>query len=95
MKKQIELIQIESSQLHAIGHDGDSTLAIQFKDFKTKCAGSLYHYSNFSAEKFQLFMESESKGVFFKDNIKKNVEEHPYIKIEKDEIQEEGNHDGA
>ncbi len=83
MQKEIALGAVSSSQLHAIGHDGENTLAIQFKS--KGGAGSVYHYANFSAEKFKQFQESESKGIFFRDNIKKNTEEHPFTKIEKAE----------
>lgn len=86
MQKQIALDSVDSSQIHAIGHDPETnTLAIQFKDWKTKSGGSIYHYQNFSSEKFQEFKQAESIGIFFKENIKNETVEHPYIKIEKGE----------
>lgn len=83
MSKEIALDSVESSQIHAIGHDPETnTLAVQFKDYKNKCGGSIYHYKNFSAEKFEEFKSAESVGVFFKANIKNETVEHPFTKIE-------------
>jgi hypothetical protein len=83
MQKEIALEVVSSSQIYAIGHDPDtSTLAIQFKDWKRKTGGSIYHYENFSEEKFQEFKNAASIGIFFKENIKSKVDEHPYTKIE-------------
>jgi len=78
----IELEVVESSKIHAIGHDPETkTLAIQFKNFKTGQAGSTYHYANFSEEKFAEFKASESIGSYFGKNIKPEVEAHPYKKV--------------
>ena len=52
----IPMTEVESSQIHAIGHDGNSTLAIQFKS--RGGPGSIYHYANFSAEQFAEFRDA-------------------------------------
>ncbi len=73
---------VESSKIHAIGHDPETqTLAIQFKKFKTGEAGSTYHYANFSEEKFAEFKGAESIGRYFGQNIQKEVIAHPYVKV--------------
>lgn len=47
----IAMTTVESSQIHAIGHDPQTnTLAIQFKS--KSGAGSVYHYQNFTPELF-------------------------------------------
>ncbi len=77
---EIAMSQVESSQLHAIGHHPESnTLAIQFKG--KEGAGSTYHYSNFSAEDFAAFQKAESFGAHFGKHIKTNTTKHPYKKI--------------
>lgn len=76
---------VESSQLVAIGHDPDTnTLAIRFYSGwgEKKRVGSLYHYSNFTAEDFAAFRDAESKGKHFGAHIKPFAEKYPYQKIE-------------
>jgi len=86
MQKNIAMDSVNSSQIFGIGHDAETnTLAVQFKDFKTKEGGSIYHYQNFSAEKFDEFKSAESIGIFFKENIKNKSVDHPFTKIEKGE----------
>lgn len=52
--QQITLNPVESSQIHAIGHDpATNTLAIQFKS--KGGAGSVYHYQNFDSAAFDAF----------------------------------------
>lgn len=77
----ITLSPVESSQLAAIGHcPTTNRLAIQFKG-KGEQPGSVYHYSNFTADDFLKFQESESKGSHFKKLIKPAVIKHPYSRI--------------
>ena len=81
----IEMQPVESSQLVAIGHDPDTnTLAIRFYSGwgEKKRVGSLYHYSNFTAEDFAAFRDAESKGKHFGAHIKPFAEKYPYQKIE-------------
>ena len=76
----IALSPVESSQIHAIGHDADSnTLAIQFKS--KGGPGSVYHYANFTAEDFTAFKESKSIGAHFGKYIKPETEKHPFTKV--------------
>lgn len=77
---EITLKPVESSQLHAIGHDAETnTLAIQFKS--KGGAGAVYHYANFPAEKFAEFSAAESVGSYFGQNIKNATTEHPFTRI--------------
>lgn len=76
----IALSPVESSQLHAIGHDpATNTLAIQFKS--KAGAGSTYHYANFTAEQFAEFSGAKSVGAHFGQHIKNATEKHPFTKI--------------
>jgi hypothetical protein len=78
----IGLDSVESSKIHAIGHDPETqTLAIQFKNFKTGEGGSIYHYANFTADQFEAFKSAESIGKHFGLHIQKAVEAHPYVKV--------------
>lgn len=80
----IPMQEIESSQIHAIGHDAEtSTLAIRFKNRTTGAPTSLYHYENVDAALFGEFAAAESKGSFFGQRIKPFKEQFPYVQIEK------------
>jgi hypothetical protein len=76
----IKLTKVESSQIYAIGHDGASTLAIQFKN-KDGSPGSIYHYKNFSHSHFIAFSEAKSIGSYFYAHIKHCPHQYPYTKI--------------
>ncbi len=90
MAPRIELQDVESNQIHSIGHDPNTnTLAICFPSRKggqvvpgSVVPGSLYHYSNFTAEDFAAFQAAESKGKHFGKHIKAHPEKYPYVKIE-------------
>lgn len=76
----IAMNPVESSQIHAIGHDPQTnTLAIQFKS--KLGVGSVYHYQNFTPELFQAFKSAKSIGSHFKTNIKHLSDKHPYVKV--------------
>lgn len=78
----IEMFEIESSQISRIGYDAESqTLAIQFKG-KGEKPGSVYHYASFTADDWQAFREAESVGSWFYKNVKPNKEKYPYTRIE-------------
>ncbi|KWF90351.1 KTSC domain-containing protein [Burkholderia cepacia] len=80
----IPLQAVESSQIHAIGHDPvTNTLAIRFKNRTTGAATSLYHYENVDAALFGEFVAAESKGKFFGERIKPFKDKFPYVQIEK------------
>jgi hypothetical protein len=76
----IALAEVESSRIHAIGHDSQTnTLAIQFK---TKAGpGSIYHYENFTAAQFDEFKSAESIGSHFEQCIRPAADLHPYVKV--------------
>ncbi|KGD52022.1 KTSC domain protein [Burkholderia pseudomallei] len=79
----IPLQEVESSQIHAIGHDpATNTLAIRFKSRVTGAPRSLYHYANFTAEDFAAFRDAESIGSHFGKHIKPYDKKHPYTKVE-------------
>lgn len=82
MTQQITMDSIESSQIEAIGHDAETqTLAIQFKAKGDK-SGSMYHYSNVTAEDWAAFRAAESIGSHFYKFIKPFPDKYPYEKIE-------------
>lgn len=74
MPSTIKLVPVTSSQIAAIGHDGETTLAIQFK------RGGIYHYKNFSREKFVEFATAPSIGSYFYATIKNRADLYPYEK---------------
>lgn len=76
----ISMKQIESSQIHSIGHDPVSnTLAIRFKSKGEPAA--LYHYQNVSADDYAAFSGAESIGSYFYRNIKPDTDRYPFQRI--------------
>lgn len=76
----IALDAVESSQIAAIGHDPETnTLAIQFA--AKSGTGSVYHYSNFTADDFAAFKAAESIGSHFGKHIKPFADKYPYVKV--------------
>jgi hypothetical protein len=74
---EIPLTPVTSGKIEAIGHDPETnTLAIKFKP-----SGSIYHYKNFTREKFVEFATAASLGSYFYKNIKPETIRHPYTKI--------------
>ncbi len=84
MAIRIDMQDVESSQIHSIGHDAEtSTLAIRFTSRRGEGApGSLYHYSNFDEAEFAAFRDSESLGKHFGKYIKPFPAKYPYRKVE-------------
>ena len=83
MTKTIDMQTVDSSQIHAIGHDAETnTLAIRFKNWKGEVT-SLYHYENFLAEDFEAFKSAESIGRHFGAFIKPFDQKYPFKQIEK------------
>lgn len=81
----IALDPVESSQIHAIGHDAASNrLAIQFKS--KAGPGSIYHYRNFTAQDFEEFRAADSLGAHFGKHIKPEVVKYPFEKVAASEI---------
>lgn len=76
----IALEPVESSQIHAIGHNPESNvLAIHFKS--KSGPGSIYHYQNFGPEQFAAFKSAESIGSHFGKVIKPFPDVYPYVKV--------------
>lgn len=87
----ITMMPVDSSQIAAIGHDPNTeTLAIRFKPKDGMVVGSLYHYAGVDASLFGAFRAAPSTGNFFYANIKPNVDEFPYVKVEADTPAAEG-----
>lgn len=62
----MEYISVVSSNLLAIGYEGDTaTLGVQFKN------GTEYHYFGVPQESFDAFLAAGSKGTYLDQNIKK------------------------
>ncbi|PXW23382.1 KTSC domain-containing protein [Paraburkholderia caballeronis] len=79
---QIDLKEVESSQIHSIGYDAASkTLAIRFRNRSTGAPTTLYHYANVTPEDFVAFDEAESKGSHFGKHIKPYDVKFPFQKI--------------
>ena len=80
----IPMIEVQSSQIHSIGHDPISnTLAIRFyRGFGSmKQPGATYHYDDFSADDYEAFRNAESKGKHFGKHIKPFAAKYPYTRI--------------
>jgi hypothetical protein len=90
MNSNIPLTPVQSSQIHAIGHDpASNTLVIQFRSKReaprggaVNAPGSIYHYANVGADLFEKFRTAESVGSFFYKNIKPHADKYPYTRIE-------------
>lgn len=72
----IELKEVESSNLRAIGYDpATRVLHVRFKN------GSLYEYTNVPQTIFEGLSQAQSKGAFLNQNVVKN-KEFGYRKLE-------------
>lgn len=72
----MEMTNVQSSQIAAVGHNGESTLHILFR------RGGLYEYDNVSAQEYDDLLRAESIGSHFGKHIKgvkpwKKVEGNP------------------
>lgn len=80
--KDIPLTPVQSSQIHAIGHDAaNNTLRIQFKG--KDGPGSTYDYPGVPADKHADFLKAESVGKFFGAHIKGKFDFKKLPKAEK------------
>lgn len=60
----IRMQEIKSSQIHSIGHDGNTTLAVQFHN------GGLYHYHGVPRSVHDELLTSKSAGSYLHQNVK-------------------------
>ncbi|KRG47379.1 hypothetical protein ARC20_03360 [Stenotrophomonas panacihumi] len=85
MSARIQMQDVESSQIHSIGHDPETnTLAVRFwRGYgENKKPAALYEYDNFTADDFELFKNAESLGRHFKEHIRHDVDKYPYRLID-------------
>lgn len=76
----ITMTPVTSSQIKAIGHDGATTLAIQFLSANGQ-TGATYHYANFTGDDFEKFRDAQiSVGAYFAKHIKPHSFKHPFTK---------------
>lgn len=61
----MQMLEVVSSNIDAIGYE-NNMLVVRF------IGGGIYMYSGVSAELFESFKAAESKGQFFRENIKNN-----------------------
>ncbi len=72
----IEMVQVQSSNVHAIGYDPErKTLLVQF------AAGRTYEYQNVTAEIYRMLTQADSVGSAFNDLIRSNPHKHPYRRV--------------
>lgn len=64
----MNLIEVKSSNIQAIGHDGQQTLFVRF------IGGAVYEYKGVGKELYESFLNSDSKGRFFLANVKGKFE---------------------
>lgn len=82
MHRNIPMDPVKSSQIAKIGHHPESnTLAVQFSPRNDGTPGSVYHYSNFSADDFAKLKGAESVGSHFGKHIKPFAKKHPFVKV--------------
>jgi hypothetical protein len=63
------MIEVESSNIHSIGHDQEhSTMRVKFKN------NTEYEYGSVNAEQFEAFRSAPSVGSHFHANIKGKFE---------------------
>lgn len=81
----ITMTPVSSSQIHSIGHDpATNTLAIRFNG-RNNTPGTLYHYSNVSADTFAAFSGAKSVGAHFYQHIKPHTDRFPYQRIDEEQ----------
>lgn len=73
----LRMLNVESSNIHSVGYDGESeTLVVRFKSH------TVYAYAGVPAKTALAFMEAESHGTFFHDRIK----DFEFEKIDLDDL---------
>lgn len=77
MANQPAMLDVESSQIEAVGHDeASSALLVRFKNH------SVYQYQNVGKELFQALLGAESVGKFFHAEIKRHPDRFPFSKLQ-------------
>lgn len=67
---------VESSTIAAMAHDvATSTMTVDFKN------GSRYQYENVTREKYEALLAAPSVGSAFDKEIKKQADQHPFVKV--------------
>lgn len=65
----LRMLNVESSNIHSVGYDGESeTLVVRFKS-QSVCA-----YAKVPSKVALAFMEADSHGTYFHDRIKDNYD---------------------
>ena len=79
----MEFVKVESSQIDSVGFGdgefGPETLGVRFKN---KSGITEYHYKNVTTQICSEMMNSASVGGYFSQNIKRNPEAYPFVKVE-------------
>ncbi len=79
----MQLQNVNSSQINAIGHDSATNkLRIEFK------TGSLYEYDNVPPDLFAEFAKAPSTGSFFYKHIKPFADKFPYVRLDNSKAEE-------
>lgn len=71
----IELHAVDSSQIDAIGHNGESTMHVKFK------GGTTYEYQNVDVDRYNAIKGADSVGKAFNSLVKFNPTAYPYTKL--------------
>ena len=78
----MEFVKVESSQIDSVGFGdgefGPETLGVRFK---SKSGITEYHYKNVTPQICFEMMNSASVGGYFSQNIKRNPEAYPFVKV--------------
>ena len=79
----MEFVKVEGSQIDSVGFGdgefGHETLGVRFK---SKSGITEYHYKNVTPQIYFEMMNSASVGGYFSQNIKRNPEAYPFVKVE-------------
>ena len=72
-------LQVESSCIKSVGYNRKcEILEIDYK------GSGLYQYGNISPEQWAEFSMADSMGKWVWNNLRKNVDEHPYERVKRE-----------
>jgi hypothetical protein len=80
----IQLQDVESSQIHSIGHDPETNvLAVRFYRGlgDNRRPGAIYHFQNVGAQEFAALRDADSIGRHFNQTIKPFPAKYPFAKV--------------